>query len=369
MPVSEDKDVSADRLVLTAFTLYPEKSEKEISELLSMPRSTLATVKKRLLVGGIYRRCYLPVYPMLNIEHMAVVYSDFNPAVSAKERINNTKKSVEIFDEIVLSLGETHRGLSISFSTDYTTLSEIYDRRLKVLARLNLLEIEQPWQIVFPLRRSKIYRFFNFGPLLAEGFHDIFPEKDARRLDKLFRGSERELEKKAPAEELSEREKMVMMALVRYPEHSLLQLSSLLGYSRPTVSRIRERLLESGYIHPYVIPNIPLLGYNILTLYHVYVNPKRPLDERWEILDGAMDGGTVFMAAKPFEIIILGVYRNYREFNRSKSSLNRYLKKKDLIVKVPDVRNHSLGETIWIKYFVFHEILPKALKTERPLWL
>lgn len=369
MPIPDGKDRTVDRMVLTAFTVYPEKSEKDIAEYLSMSRSTLATVKKRLLRGGLYRRCYLPIYPKLNVEHMAVVYSDFNPAVSAKERIDNTKKSVEIFDEIVLSLGETHRGLSISFSTDYTTLSEIYDRRLKVLAKLNLLEIEQPWQIVFPLRRSRVYRFFNFGPLLADELRDLFSERDTKRLDRLFLMDAGEQNKKPSAEELSHREKMVMMALVRYPEHTLSQISELLGYSRPTVSSVREKLLEEGYLSPYVIPNISRLGYNILTLYHVYVNPKKPLDERWEVLEGAMDSKTVFMAAKPFEVIILGVYRDYREFNRSKSSLNEYLKRRDLIVKVPDVRNHSLAETIWIKYFVFHEILPKALKMEKPLWL
>lgn len=369
MSLSEGKNRATEKMVLAAFTIYPDKSEKEIADLLSMPRSTLATIKKRLLEGGYYRRFYLPIYPLLNIEHMAVVYSDFNPAVTARERIDNTKKIVEVFDEIVLSLGETHRGLSISFSTDYTTLSEIYDRRLKVLARLNLLEIEQPWQIVFPLRRSRIYRFFNFGPLLTRGFPEMFPEKDVRRLDRLFRVEGEERGRSLSAENLSDREKMVMMALVRYPEKTLTEISHLLGYSRPTVSRIREKLLEEGYLHPYVIPNIPRLGYNILSLYHVYVNPKKPLDERWEILEGAMDSGTVFMAAKPFEVIVLGVYSNYREFNLSKSNLNSYLKRRDLIVKVPDVRNHSLAETIWIKYFVFHEILPKALKTEKPLWL
>ncbi|MCD6383604.1 MAG: winged helix-turn-helix transcriptional regulator [Thermoplasmata archaeon] len=350
------------REVLAAFTVYPEKSEKEIASLLSIPRSTLTATKQRLLKAGLYQKRYLPIYPRLPLEHMAVVYSDFNPAVSAEERIENTKRSVEVFEEIVLSIGETHRGLSVSFSTDYTTLSEIYDIRMKVLAKLNLLEIEQPWQVVFPLRRSMIFRFFNFGPLLSREFPDIFSSDEMRRLDTLFRVDKGVAQTCEEELALNRREREILYGLVKYPNYTLSQLSDVLGYSRPTVAKVRGRLIEEGYVHPYIIPNAPGIGFNILTLYHIRINPKKPLDERWGVLEGALDEGTVFMAAKPFEAIVLGVYRNYSEFNRSKSRLNRYLKSEDLIVKVPDVRNHSLLETIWIKYFVFHEILPKALR-------
>jgi DNA-binding Lrp family transcriptional regulator len=57
------------------------------------------------------------------------------------------------------------------------------------------------------------------------------------------------------------------MELVRDSSRSEGELSKILGYSKPTISRMKQRLIESGAVKEFtVIPDFPEIGYEIMAI-------------------------------------------------------------------------------------------------------
>ncbi len=166
-------------LVLWGLTVYPTLTDIEVSKKLDMPHSTFSTIRKRLQKNGYYTTVRIPMVQCLGAEMLAVLYTFFNPAISVEERAVITTKTIEIFEEIFYSVGETHKGFSVSFSGNYTAIGQITERRIETFAKEGLLDIQQPKEVIFPFEISQIPLFFDFDELLEDAFDiDLKVEAD-----------------------------------------------------------------------------------------------------------------------------------------------------------------------------------------------
>ncbi len=360
---------SAEKMVLLGLLTYPDRKDMDIAEMLSLPNSTFASVKSRISEMGYLNEIYVPVFPALGFELIATVYSDFNPSVSVEERIDNTRRTVEVYPEMVLSIGESHRGFSISVAENVTRIMSISHERIKILADMNLLEIELPQEVLFPFEMSHVHRFFNLAPLFHARLEredpalieEIgFPSEDIRKHDNIL-NAERGSMRSRPADvNLSRKQLEVMYYLVKYPHMSASALSSTIPYSRHTISRVRDMLINEGYIRKMVVPDLSRIGYSILSLFHVKIDPKRPLSERSCNDRALLQDDTVFFISRPTELIMLALYENYPLYNRGMSSFNQFLKANEHMLKIPTIRNHSLSEAIWVKNLVHHPLIKET---------
>ena len=356
-------------MVLLGLTTYPDLADNEISSMLSLPNSTFASAKARIIEGGFLDEIYLPIFPKLGFELLATVYSDFNPSVTVEERVKNTSKAVEVYPELILSLGESHRGFSISIARNATRIMKISFERTKLLSEMDLIETKLPWEVMFPFQLSSVHRFFNHAPLLYNKFTHMeknidkmlddvgFSEDVVYKMDNVL-SSGVETPIISPYEvQLTNTQLEILYFIVRYPWMSSSKLSNHAPYSRHTISRTREKLLGDGYLAKMRIPDLSQLGYNILSLFHAQIDPKNPITEENYKRKELLQDDTMFMVSRPRELMMLAAYENYGQYNRGMSSFNQYLKINGHLRRIPNVRNHSLSEAIWIKHLEFHPLI------------
>lgn len=358
-----------EKLVLLGLVANPNLPDNEISAKLSLPNSTFASAKSRIHDMGYLDEIYLPIFPRLGLELLATVYSDFNPSVKVEDRVKYTSKAIEVYPELVLSLGESHRGFSISIAPNVTRIMTISNERNKLFAEKGLIETKLPWEVLFPFKLSNIHRFFNLAPLLLSKF-----TRDGSGIQKILDdvgfdqsevySNDRILQVDSPVDgcfpsnvDLTKTQQEILYYIVRYPWMSSSRLASMAPFSRHTISRTRERLLEEGYISKLRIPDLTMLGYNILSLFHAQIDLKKPLSpESFQRVELLQDD-TMFFVSRPREIIMLASYEDYKHYNRGMSSFNHFLKSNDHLFNIPSVRNHSLSDAIWIKKFEFYPLI------------
>ena len=168
-----------EKLMLYGIAKYPQLTDKELSEKLDLKHSTVTSIRHRLIENDFFRKLIYPKLQSIGCEMLVVIYSHFSPLIPLDERIDITGKTIEVFDEIFLSVGEQDKGFSLSLSKDYATIGRINDIRTQTFGVRGLLEEEYPNTVIFPFEISKIYRFFDFAPLMKSSFDlDIEQESE-----------------------------------------------------------------------------------------------------------------------------------------------------------------------------------------------
>jgi DNA-binding MarR family transcriptional regulator len=85
------------------------------------------------------------------------------------------------------------------------------------------------------------------------------------------------------AKELSEREKLVLYGLVRCPGEPDTHIAKELGMPQPTFSNIQRRLKKHGYYQVIGVPDLEILGCEIVGVMYGTYSPLIPIEERKEL--------------------------------------------------------------------------------------
>jgi len=277
-----------EKLVLYGLVRYPNAKDRELAEKLGLKHSTVISIRRRLREHDYFRTIRLPMLQDFGCEIMAVAYTNFNPIIPLQKRIEITENRIEVSEEMFFSMGEFEKGFSLSLSRDYTSIGKINDIRTETFGKLGLLEKEYPTEVIFPFGISKVYRFFCYTPLIGKYFGIRDDDRECR------------LEKSGEIN-LSENEKSVFYGLVKYPEHSDKKIGEILNISRHTVSRMRKKFEEGGYIKPVRIPNLGKMGFEILAFYHIRYDPANPPAFEEDDVKSLLNDSIIFMATRKFE--------------------------------------------------------------------
>ena len=282
---------------------------------------------------------------------LVVIYTHFSPLIPLIERIEITEKTIEVFDEIFISVGEQDKGFSLSLSKDYATIGRINDIRTQTFGGRGLLEEEYPNTVVFPFEISKIYRFFDFSPLMRSSFKlDLEAENEFEIVD--FVSTE---------EVLSDTEKNVYCMLVSYPELSDSDVGRELGVSRHTVSRLRRKFEEKNLMSEKILPNFVKLGFEILAFYHIQFDPRNPPNIDDDEAASLISDSTVFFASRRFESVMISIYKNYEDYKKDMMKIMQILKENQWIAEDPIIRTYGLNTMVFIKDFKFAPIASKII--------
>jgi CheY-like chemotaxis protein len=114
---------------------------------------------------------------------------------------------------------------------------------------------------------TKVWRYFNFGPLVCKTCGIEFPQR-AFTIPKSWKNSI-----------LNKNEKMVLSNLIEHPELSDLKRSKLVDLSHPTVSKIRKKLIKKGIVKKIITPNFLKLNFTILSWFNVELG-EREIDTK-----------------------------------------------------------------------------------------
>ena len=341
-----------EKLMLYGLVKFPEFTDKNLSEKLNLKLSTVTSIRHRLKENEYLRKLIIPKLQGMGCEMLVVIYSHFSPLIPLLERVEITGKTIEVFPEIFFSIGEQDKGFSLSLSKDYATIGRINDIRTQTFGGRGLLEEEYPNLVVFPFEISKIYRFFNFAPLLRNSFKlDLEIENDFKLVK--F-GSEEKIV-------ISDTEKNVYCMLVSYPELSDNVIGRELGVSRHTVSRLRRKFEEKNLMSKINLPNFVKLGFEIFTFYHISFDPRNPPNMDDDEAANLMSDSTVFFASRRFEAVMISVYTDYDDYKTDMMKIMQLLKENQWIADDPRIRHYSLSTMVFIKDFKFAPITSKIL--------
>jgi len=340
-----------EKLMLYGIAKYPQLTDKELSEKLNLKHSTITSIRHRLKENEYIRKLIIPKLQSLGCEMLVVIYTHFSPLIPLHERIEITGKTIEVFDEIFFSVGEQDKGFSLSLSKDYATIGRINDIRTQTFGGRGLLEEEYPNTVVFPFEISKIYRFFDFAPLLNSSFElGLETTVNIEKVD--FVSSENVV---------SDTEKNVYCMLVSYPELSDSDVGRELGISRHTVSRLRRKFENSNLISKITLPNIVKLGFEILVFYHIRFDPRNSPNIDDDEAISLMSDSTVFFASRRFEAVMISIYKDYDDYKTDMMRIMQILKENQWIADNPLIRTYSLSTMVFIKDFKFAPIASKIV--------
>jgi len=341
-----------EKKVLSGICRYPQITDSELSKILQVKLSTLTSIKRRLTAQGYYRPLTFPLLNRLGCELLAVIYMQFNPVIPLKQRMETTKRTIEVFDEIFFSVGEEEKGFSISLSQNYTNIGRINEIRTETFGKLGLLEKEYPHEVIFPFETSHIHRFFDFAPFLQNSFK-LDDSKKISTTPELFR--------KISSVEFSQKEKKVYSALVQHPTATTQQIGDFVNLSRHTVARMKKNFFEDGLLQTLILPNLKKLGIEILTISHINFNlNKVPNTQELSILNTP---STIFFASRKFEAVLLSAYQTYQDYKEDEMNKIRYLKEHNLFSRPPFISTYMFEHMEVIKDFDFSPLVRKILST------
>jgi len=341
-----------EKLTLYGLTRYPKLTDKQLSEKLNLKHSTVTSIRHRLRENEYYRGLVIPRLQNMGCNMLVLIYTDLNPLIPLKERVIISGKTIAVFEEIFLSIGAQEKGFSLSLSKDYATIGRINDIRTQTFGKHGFLEDEYPNMVVFPFDISKIYRFFDFFPLLKKSFDlEIESTDKVKNLGFLNRKSVN----------LTDREKKIYCSLVKYPEISDSKLGKKIGISRHTVSRLRRNFEKDFLIRQINLPNLKKLGFEILTTYHISFDPRNHPNMEKDETASLISDSTIVMASRMFETFMLCVHTDFDDYNKDTTRIMQILKENKWISKNPVIRTHSLNELVYIKDFIFTPIVKKIL--------
>ena len=343
---------SKEKLMLYGLVKYPTLTDKKLSDKLKIKQSTVTSIRNRLKDKGYFRKLIIPRLQNMGCQMLVSIYTSFSPLIPLEERVVITGEAIEVFEEIFFSVGEQDKGFSLSLSKDYATIGKINDIRTQTFGGRGLLEEEYPNMVVFPFDISRVYRFFDFSPLLKKSF-DLKFDDEEEVINRAFRHTENI--------ELKDTEKNVLCMMVTYPELSDGNIGREIGVSRHTVSRFRRGFEKRNLIRQINLPDLEKFGFEILVFYHIRFDPRNPPNIENDESSSLISDSSIFFSTRQFEAVMISVYTDYDDFKTDNMRIMQLLKENGWIADEPKILSYSLNNMIFIKDFKFAPITQKIV--------
>ena len=344
-----------EKKMLYGLVKYPNYTDKQLSERLKINQSTVTSIRNRLKDNGYFRKLIIPRLQNMGCQMLVSIYTSFSPLIPLEERVEITGRTIEVFEEIFLSVGEQDKGFSLSLSRDYATIGKINDIRTQTFGGRGLLEEEYPNMVVFPFDISKVYRFFDFSPLLKKSFQLKFDDEEDL-INLAFQHTKNV--------EFSDTEKNVFCMMITYPEMSDENIGKEIGVSRHTVSRFRRGFEKEKLIRKINLPDFKKFGFEILVFYHIRFDPRNPPNMENDEAAMLMSNSSIFFVCRQFEAVMISVYSDYDDFKSDSMNITQLLKQNRWIAEDPIILSYSLTKMAFIKDFKFAPITQKIVNCD-----
>ncbi len=259
---------------LLGLVKYPKLNDRQLSEQIGIKMSTVTAIKNRLKDTGYFMTVRVPNLQNLGAEILSVSYAHTDPAVPEKGQLRMGRELLEGFDELFyIGAGPRYR-FSMSMHRNYSSARRVLDGVFDLYSRNDLLIPGEVERVHFPFERTKIYNFFDYSRLLERSFDIQLPPRmsDRHVHDGEF-GSVRSVK-------ISRIERKVLRGLVQNPDLLDSNISKRIDVTRQSVTKMRKRFEDLDLFHTLRIPNLEILGFEIMALVHTTYGPTSTVKER-----------------------------------------------------------------------------------------
>ncbi len=245
-----------EKIVLWGLCRWPLLNDEELSGKLELKRSTLTAIKNRLRGKSWFSLKYIPNFAKLGCEFFGV----FDGKSGGKIRKLNLD-SLKKMPEVVLSNYRDEKFFGVFVSDKYVVFRKFLERfeeENKEALRLGFnensffydledFELRDFSEIVnslFGLRRKEKAKVYDFKNMASKGVSSA--QVTSVGVDK--------------GNSLNVNERRVLHAMIRNPEMSSTEIAKKVWVSKPTVIKVRNKLLEEGFVYALVVPDFRKMG-------------------------------------------------------------------------------------------------------------
>ena len=346
-----------EQLVLYGMVRYPLLNDRKLAKTLNLKMTTITAIKNRLKKQKYYIKTRIPVLQYLDMELFCVINVKVNPIIPRQELYKNMEMLTSRASEFFFAAIEGGNGFGLAFSRNYSSMMETIEK-ISYQARLNKV-IENTGSpaenlLFFPLSNSRVFNFFDFGPILSREFDLKFGDEPEILFPSIPKPKDLQF---------TNLEKKVLYGLVNYPDLPDSKISIKIGVTRQVISKLKHTFEEDGIIRTKVIPNFQKLGFQIMTISTHNHNPTTPIEKREEGIKMIMkEVPHMLLVSGNLESVMICLCQNFQQFQDLKNKAYTFYKKHDFLLGEPKIRMFSVPNLHIITNQVYGPIVKKVLE-------
>ena len=339
-----------EKSILCAMCKNPYMSAKELAEFLDLNYWTVYKSINNMKKKGIFKEVVIPNFKSLGFELLVVGYGSLTKKkMDVLQKVKTLKTELPFSSGIFYSFAESYRGFVFAISKNFTEVAKglIYAERL--IHVREFLKGENTEMIILPLEITEIPLFFDYSNLICKEFN--------LNIEKIK-------EKKEKIKKLTKKDVQVLLEIVKNPETKISHIAKILNMAPQSVSKIKEKLFAQSYISKKIIPNLPILGYDVLVFAHWNSNPEvmeKMQNIKFEDLGYDMSN-VVFAAYNSLEGVALAPFKSLKESRDIVSFFENFGEATGVLTKEPNILFLSLQEGIAMRDHEYYPILSSILK-------
>lgn len=352
-----------EKAVILSIMRNPEHTDKDISSTIGMNLYTYNKVKNSLLKRHLTVKHYVPNYQKLGFEILSVssgIISD--PSLLENIITEKIAENRAIHPDFsIFGILEENNGILFNIIPDFTSLKRI--QRIKELIKdretRTSITLDNTY---FSFKDLRIERFFDVEEIISNEIPDweipridpVTPAQIAasRPWSEFFRTGV-----SCDQTDLDDATMKVLIEIVKNPGGREGELIGNLGTTRYRFRRMKDGLLEDGYIKPFWTSRIEGMGYDVMMFTRMKLKPGLDMDDLFNRFQNRMPMNLTVMAYDHSDGIGIGLYRNLMEGSRAQSEMRNAMIERDLIIGEPEVKVFSLPNCIYSGPLSFHNPL------------
>ncbi|AET64618.1 Lrp/AsnC family transcriptional regulator [Methanothrix harundinacea] len=286
------KLTSKEKLVLYGLARYPGLSDIDLAGKIGVDRSTIFKSKRKFREWEMVQLLNVPSGMGVGAEMMTAVFTRYRP--NAPVEVRGKKLGFgEWVDHphCVFHSATDSDSVSMVYSRSYTDFKRVFNPVMDDYKDAGFVDDIRCYHYPFSLTRVSWDSALAVNNTFNLGRTDLLDEPP--------------IEEEAPEEEvkLTEKDRLALLAFVKYPALSDLELSRRTGISRPTISGKRNKFFQSGLLARQANVNWKKIGCELMIFYHINVRPKATAEEMMRIYSSFRRiGAAVYSYIQPGEI-------------------------------------------------------------------
>lgn len=345
-----------ERRTLLGLVKFPTLNDRQLSERIGIKMSTVTAIKNRLKDQGYFMTIRVPKLQRLGAELLSVSYAQTDASLPEEPDLEVGRKVLDAFDELFfIGAGPRFRfslGMHLNYSTARTTLDGVF----RLYSQSRLLVPDMYHVVLFPFDSTRVMSFFDHSQLLEQAFGMTLPaRKESDGVAGPGPGGKGQVE-------LTPIEAKVLKGLVFNPDLLDSNIAKVIDVTRQTVTKMRKKFTEEDLFFTLRVPNLKLLGFEIIAFIHTMYLPGSSPDQRLEAFSSTLPTlPIVFKAEGSLDGVEIVATRNYKEFAAYYDALDSGLRETHAIGKEPTVLLFTIDEFMTVKNHVYTPCLSRIV--------
>jgi DNA-binding MarR family transcriptional regulator len=324
-------------------------NDVQLSSRIGLVRTTVTITRQRLERQGYVSSHFIPDFKVIGCELLTTLYGEF--AGAANQSIEKFRTA--LLDGVssafyMIRFGGHH--LSFGAATSLTHVRESIVEHHRLHHESGYLTDKRHNYVFFPLKLTHVPRFFDYAPLLERHFgikHIQDSQENHGALGDCWAFTKREMK--------------TLVALIEHPNGTDGVVAGSAQVSRQTVNILRNKFINQGVIRRVRIPDVSKLGYGLLAFTHLNMRPDIASTIRRKHAETILDDPAhVVKISGDLESVMLSVYRDYGDYQKSQDSLVGSYRRSGLLFDEPKVKLFPIGETDLVLHHDYANVIPQA---------